>query len=224
MPQLLREPPCVTLKGALERQYMPDFCTCGTQLVPDSLFCHKCGKPTREIVVPETLEPIPVIIAPAPPRPEAIPVDFHNVVAVRIALLAAFIATIMSFVLPFLTWVCGGFFAVLFYRRKTGRLLNVGAGVRMGWITGLLTFGLSSITFAVKQIQNVRSGQLGAALREQLKGLPAQDPMAQQVAHFLQSGPGLFIMVLFSFLALFLFTTGLSIAGGALGAKMVGRD
>jgi len=28
---------------------MPDNCTCGAELPPDSLFCHKCGKPQREI-------------------------------------------------------------------------------------------------------------------------------------------------------------------------------
>ena len=32
---------------------MPEFCTCGTKLVPDSLFCHKCGKAQREILAPE---------------------------------------------------------------------------------------------------------------------------------------------------------------------------
>ena len=32
---------------------MADFCTCGAELPPDALFCHKCGKPQREIVEPE---------------------------------------------------------------------------------------------------------------------------------------------------------------------------
>src|ERR1017187_9471093 len=29
---------------------MPEFCTCGAQLPPDSLFCHKCGKPQRDVM------------------------------------------------------------------------------------------------------------------------------------------------------------------------------
>ena len=32
---------------------MPEFCSCGAQLPPDALFCHKCGKPQRDIVEPD---------------------------------------------------------------------------------------------------------------------------------------------------------------------------
>ncbi len=32
---------------------MPDFCTCGAQLPLDALFCHKCGKPQRDVIEPE---------------------------------------------------------------------------------------------------------------------------------------------------------------------------
>jgi len=204
---------------------MPEFCTCGAQLPPDALFCHKCGKPQRELVVPETVAPV---VAPAPlpqlqPRPEPLPVNFHNGVAMRIAILVAAMATLLSF-LPFLNWLAAGFFAVFFYRRKTGTLLNVGAGVRMGWITGLLMFGLSSIVFAAQQLPAALSGHLDAKFQEQLKNLAAQDPLSQQMMQFFQTGPGVIVVLLFSLVGLFLFTTGLSMAGGALGAKMVGRD
>ena len=40
----------------------------------------------------------------------------------------------------------------------------------------------------------------------------------------MQTGPGVAVMLFFSLAALFVFITGLSIAGGALGAKMVGRS
>src|SRR5271157_613131 len=149
---------------------MPEFCTCGAQLPPDALFCHKCGKPQRELVIPETVAPPPV--APpelrTQPRPEPLPVNFHNGVALRIAILVAATATLLSF-LPFLNWLAAGFFAVFFYRRKTGSLLNVGAGVRMGWITGILMFGLSAIVFTAQQLPAALSGRLDARLQEQLK-------------------------------------------------------
>jgi len=204
---------------------MPEFCSCGAQLPPDALFCHKCGKPQRELVVPETVAPVPPPV-PLPQlqlRPEPLPVNFHNGVAVRIAIPVALLATVFSF-LPFLNWLAGGFFAVFWYRRKTGTLLNVGAGVRMGWITGLLMFGLSSFLFALQQLPAVRSGHLDARLQDQLKSLAAQDPLSQQWMQFLQTPPGIVALLAFSLVALFLFTTGLSMAGGALGAKMVGRD
>jgi hypothetical protein len=204
---------------------MPEFCTCGAQLPPDALFCHKCGKPQRELVIPETVAPPPAA-APqvqAQPRPEPLPVNFHNSVALRIAILVAATATLLSF-LPFLNWLAAGFFAVFFYRRKTGSLLNVGAGVRMGWITGILMFGLSAIVFTAQQLPAALSGRLDARLLEQLKNVASQDPLSQQMLQFFQTGPGIFLLLLFSLAALFLFTTGLSMAGGALGAKMVGRD
>ena len=154
-------------------------------------------------------------------QPAQIPLDFHNPIAVRIALLMALCATMLSFV-PFLNWVAAGFFAVFLYRRKTGRLLNVNAGVRMGWITGLLTFGFGAVLFSAQQVPAALNGRLSAIFQEQMKAFPASDPSVQQVVRFMQTGPGIVVMLLCSLAALFVFITGLSIAGGALCAKISG--
>src|ERR1041384_379760 len=159
---------------------MPEFCSCGTQLVPDAVFCHKCGKPQKEIVVPEIQIPEPVQPNPqqtaAPPEPQ--PLNFHNRVAVRIATLVAVSATILSIgIQPFISWLAAGFVAVLFYKRKTGSLLNVGAGIRMGWITGLLMSGLWSVVWLSQQVPAALSGKLSALLLEKIKNMPAQDPL-----------------------------------------------
>jgi len=51
------------------------------------------------------------------------------------------------------------------------------------------------------------------------------DPaMQQMMIHFVQSGPGLTAVLLFALCLSFFFITGLSIAGAALGAKMIGGD
>ena len=107
--------------------------------------------------------------------------------------------------LPIVNWVAAGFFAVYFYRRKTGSLLNVGSGVRMGWITGILTFGLSAVVFMAQQLPAALSGRLGAVLQEQMKNLPAGNPMVQQLIQFVQSGQGIFAVLFFALIALFLF-------------------
>jgi hypothetical protein len=204
---------------------MPDFCSCGAALPPDALFCHKCGKPQREITVPEVqppLEaPVPAPFAPPIPRPEGAPLNFRNPIAVRIALLVAFTATVLGFVLPLLNWLAAGFFAVFFYCRKTGLALNVGGGMKMGWITGLLMFGPWAMIFLVEQLPAARSGKLAALIEEQMThSLPASDPAVRQLSGFLQSGPGIATAIAFSLVALFFFIIGLSVAGGALGAKM----
>lgn len=209
---------------------MPDVCTCGAQLVPDSLFCHKCGKAQREIVEPEILpsprtEAMPPIAAP-PPAGTLPPLNFRNTQAVRIAMLVATVATLLTLQtrriapFPFLNWIAAGFFAVLFYKRKTGSLLNVGAGARMGWLTGILMSGLWSILFVFE----LAFGNLRSTIEQQFQNLPKQDPVAQQMLAFIQSGPGFAAVLVFSLGMLFCFITGLSMAGGAIGAKVMGRD
>ena len=200
---------------------MPETCTCGAQLPPDSLFCHKCGKPQREIVAPEIIGPAqaapvtiipPPAFAPAPPR-FAMPVSFRNPVALRIALLVGVGAMFLSSLLPLVNWLAAGFFAVFFYRRKTHNLLNVGSGLHLGWITGLVMFTIWGVFFMALGL----SGKLTAIFQEQLKNLPSSnDPTFQQMALFMGSGPGLIVLLAIGFV----FITSLSMAGGALGAKI----
>jgi len=206
---------------------MAEFCTCGAQLPEDALFCHKCGKPQRAIVEPEPAPP--PIYAPPPaatqptPPPVLTSVNFQNRIAVRISLIVAVSATVMSF-LPFFNWAAAGFFAVFLYRRRTGSLLNVSAGVQLGLMTGVLMCGLFAVLFAAQQLPNAFNGQLGRVLQDQMKNLPSQDPLVQQMMNFIQTGPGLATLLLVSLLMMFLMIICLSMAGGALGAKMVGRD
>ena len=201
---------------------MPEYCTCGAQLPPDALFCHKCGKPQREILTPEAPpEPEPASLPPpSPPLREALPLDFRNGAAVRIGLIVAAVSTVVFFILPFLNWIFGGFLTAFLYKRRTGALLNLGAGVRLGWITGVLAFALYVIPFAI-ELPRMNS-QLAARLRSTLSG---QDPvLMEQMLRFFQSGAGTAALVAFSLMAMFLIITFLSIAGGALAAKVVGRN
>jgi hypothetical protein len=200
---------------------MPDFCTCGAELPPDALFCHKCGKPQRELVVPETFtppQPPPAVAPPYVPRPQPA-LNFRNPLAIRISLLVALLATLLNF-LPFVNWIAGGFFAVFFYSRKTGSAVSVNNGVRLGWITGLMTFALSAILFAAQEVPMVMSGRFSPALRERLNTMGQDPATVEQVLRFLESGSGLAFMLI----ALFMFITGLSMAGGALGAKVGSRS
>ena len=132
---------------------MPEYCTCGAKLPPDALFCHKCGKPQRDLVIPETqLAPV-VEIPPQPlvaPRVEQMPLTFHNPVAVKVGLVVALTATVLSMtVLPLVSWPLAGFFAVLLYRRRTGSSINVGGGARLGMITGVLMAAMSTIVVSL---------------------------------------------------------------------------
>jgi hypothetical protein len=207
---------------------MPETCTCGAQLPPDALFCHKCGKPQRDLVAPEIeANTYPAAIAaaaaPPPPQPEPLPLNFHNPIAVRVALVAAVSATVLSLLLPILNWLAAGFFAAYFYCRKTGFRLDVSAGVKIGWITGLIAYALYAIVFAAEQLPDALSGHPGKTLLEQMKNSSLQDPLAvQQLTKLIQTEPAM--VLLFILGALFVFVTCLSMVGGALGAKIVGNQ
>src|SRR6478672_606925 len=143
---------------------MADFCTCGARLPDDALFCHKCGKPQRDILVPETVAPPPsepLIVPNIVVRPELAALNFRNPVAIRIALAAAAVATLMSFV-PYLNWLAAGFFAVFFYRRRTGHMLNMESGVRMGWMTGVIMFGMMALLLTISLLFFQAAGGVGA--------------------------------------------------------------
>jgi hypothetical protein len=158
---------------------MAEYCTCGAQLPPDALFCHKCGKPQRELVAPEieanTYGAAPVVATAAPPpipQPQPLPLNFHNPIAVRIALVAAVSATMLGLLLPrmpFVSWLAGGFFAVYLYCRKTGFRVDVASGVKIGWITGLILYGLFAIVITTALLPAAISGNLGKILMEQMQ-------------------------------------------------------
>jgi hypothetical protein len=71
-------------------------------------------------------------VIPPPAAPVAVappPLNFHDLVAIKIAFMMAVLATLMSF-LPYVNWLAAGFFAALMYRRRTGYLLNLESGLR----------------------------------------------------------------------------------------------
>ena len=208
---------------------MQEFCTCGAQLPPDSLFCHKCGKPQRDVIAPEPepegdaelVSPPPAPVAAAPQAPA---LNFHNLVAVRIAFIVAPVAFLLSWIpaLNLLLWIAAGFLAVFFHGRRTGVLLNVRAGVRLGWITGVIMFAITTVIFTLTIVPVAASGGIVTLFRQQLKN--PSDPNVQEALRMLESVPGLVTVLIAMLFMLFVFITLLSMAGGALGAKFVGRN
>jgi hypothetical protein len=216
---------------------MPEYCTCGAELPPDARFCHRCGKPQREEVQPETVErPMEAVTAVPPgltgvsPPIAPLRVNFHNTTAVRIGLLMAGVASLLS-ALPAMAlglaglaiwWLTAGFLSVYLYRRRTGQFLTVDSGLRMGWITGLLGSTITSVVFTVSVVPLIRGGGIASLYQEQFHKMYGNDPNVEQAIKILQTPSGLALVVVFALLFFFLIITFLCTAGGALGAKLVG--
>jgi hypothetical protein len=208
-------------------QTMPDFCTCGAELVPDALFCHKCGRPLRDVAPVEASE---TAAAPAPPpafTPSVAP-SFRNPAAVRVGITMASLASLLS-AIPIVgvlnpVWFFGaGFLAPFAYRKRTGQPLSMRNGARMGWITGVFGFLITTIIITLNELISSGAG-LSAALREQVRNMPAGDPNMQRAVDMLQTPLGVGLLMVFAFLFFFALTLALCTAGGALGARIAQKD
>jgi hypothetical protein len=209
--------------------FVPEFCTCGAQLPPDALFCHKCGKLQRDepLPIPEEVAPVPVAVVSAPPAgpPE---IGFHNSQAVRVAFLAGSLAFLL-FSLPFpvllrLLFLLGaGVFSVYLYRRRSGYPVEIGGGARMGWITGLFCFVIFAVLFAASMALLsvlMRDPGTAAQFREQMGAMGMTPEMIQQATEVFQSPT----QVLGALLSLFVTSTLIPALGGALGARLLRKN
>ena len=213
---------------------MPEFCTCGAELPPDARFCHRCGKPQREEVIPENVERQAAVALAArlvAPSAATIPaVSFHNPMAVRIGLTMGSAAAVMTWlpVIQFgfaIWWILAGFFSVYLYRRRTGHLLNMASGLRMGWVTGVLTSAILTVLIALTlSLVALSKGGLPAFYQEQLRTMQWDEANIQQAVKALNS-PAVLVTSIISFLLfVFAIVTFFCTAGGALGAKFGARE
>ncbi len=208
---------------------MSEYCTCGAQLPSGARFCHLCGKPQREEVAETPAEAAPahpvISIVEAAATLAPLGPSFHNPVAVRVGFFAASLASLLSS-LPLLNlgfviwWLSAGFFSVHLYRKRTGQLLSVKSGARLGWITGVLTFVIFTVVFTV----SIVAEDFPAAYRERLNSVPVQNQDMQQAIDLLQTPTGLAFFLVFVLLFLFMLVTSMCTAGGALGAKILEKD
>ena len=203
---------------------MPEFCTCGAQLPPDARFCHKCGRPQREEPIAQSEE----VVVVAPPlqaeAPAPVPLNFRNPIALRVGLLAAGLLCLMMMIpgvnlAAVVWWLGAGYLSVWIYKRRTGQRLNVRGGARMGWITGVLTCALLTLLFACFMLAIRQMGGL-AALKDSLKDLAFQQGSVDEALKMLQDPS----RMLRSLIATFVMLTLTCTAGGALGAKILGKD
>ncbi|MFN7936863.1 MAG: zinc ribbon domain-containing protein [Bryobacteraceae bacterium] len=211
---------------------MPSHCSCGAELPPDARFCHKCGKPLFEPLVEEQVPNAEEIVAAVVAEP-ALPleINFHNPVAVRTALITAMVGSVLSS-LPIpppglwllVSLILAGFLAVFLYSRRTGQSLTMVAGARMGWITGLFSFVISTVLFTFSVILISNKGGFEAFYKEQMQAHMSGQADMEQFLQLLQTPAGLGVVLFLTLGMLFILFTVFPTLGGVLGAKVLERD
>jgi hypothetical protein len=210
---------------------VPEQCTCGARLPEDARFCHKCGKPQYDYPGLQE-EPPPLAAAVvAPPSPLTPEIDFHNRAAVQTGLLAAFCAVaifVIPLPLPFLrlliAFVAAGFLAVYAYSRRTGQMLSIRSGARMGWITGVFAFAMTTALLTVVMIGISSQGGLAAFIRDHKEQFNVNGAQSDAVLQTLNDPVALAGGMLMSLLLFFVVMTMLPMLGGALGAKILDKE
>jgi zinc ribbon protein len=206
---------------------MPEICSCGAQLPPDARFCHKCGKPQRDEILVAADEPVnftPLAAVASPAEIAPMPLSFRNPIALRVGFFAAGLVCLLIMI-PGLNYaailwlLAAGYFSVWFYKRRTGQRLTVRSGARMGWITGVISFAMVTVLFTLTMLAVQQAGGL-AVLKDQLRELSLQRGTVERAIQLLQNP----YEILRSLVMMFFVMTLTCTAGGALGAKMLGKD
>jgi hypothetical protein len=210
---------------------MEGFCTCGAKLAEDALFCHRCGRPVREVAGMSEVEEAPaeqpaVVEAPviAQQLPEEEPINFRNRVAVRVGLISAALVQLVGMMAtavggPLLLPVValgGGWYSTFLYRRRSGVALNSLNGARMGWMTGVFTFVITTVFFTLAIALMMSNGELLSAYRRNAESMGMS---AETVEKFqdLMNNPGLFgFSIVAGLFFQFVLQTFMSSVGGFL--------
>lgn len=219
------------MTNSWDTKVVNERCTCGAVLPEDALFCHKCGKPQREIlaVEPEEPPPLPVNVAPAPIVAGPPAIGFQNGLAVRIGLLAGVLSILVSAltgqlgilrVLSPLWMVLAGFLAVYLYRRRTGQKLSAMNGAHLGWICGIFAFLIVTVLLTMMSVALSEPSVISAIHEHRSEYGGISDADLNQIIEAMRS-PSNLIGMLAMFLLLF---TVLPAFGGAIGAKLLDRD
>lgn len=211
---------------------------CGHSIEDGKPFCLQCGAPQIRVAMPEApTEPIaegspalPGLVHEAGP---SFPVPISSLptswsYASRPCALAAGVAVLLMFLglNPFVAALGAGFLGVAFSRRRNpGGLIGRGAGARLGALSGLLFFGISTFLNTLAVVVLHKGAELRSEQMDKLQQWAARypGPEVQPVLDFAKSPNGFAILVVASVIFGCIAFIVLGSCGGALGAALLGR-
>ncbi len=228
---------------------MEGHCTCSAKLAEAARFCHRCGRPVRDDD-PLLLPPEPDEAEPAEPElsdidrpsvklesnqpqlvtdPPMIEVSFRSALAVRVGFLAASIVQLvlmlvaMAHIVQLLPLVlaAGGAYAVVLFSRRAGRVPSIMEGARMGWITGVFSFAISTVLFTAGLV--ISGKGIVPIFEENLKTAGLDSASSNKALELIRDPQVLILFVVLMLVFNFLLVCVVSSLGGALGARLTRR-
>lgn len=206
---------------------------CGHGVEDGKVFCLQCGAPQIRVVMAETpmeLQEASDALAagfrePAPVFPDvatsSLPARWSH--AMRPCALAAAIAVGLMFLglNPFIAALVAGFLAVSFSQRRSPEsAIRPAVGARLGALSGLLLFGMSTIFETLAVVALHKGAEIRSAMLEKIQQAAARYP-GPQVEPFLEfaKSPNGFAFMMIASLAFGLVAVMiLGAAGGAVSA------
>ena len=211
---------------------------CGRVIEEGRPFCPHCSAPQIRVVISEPIAAAPLAeVAAVPQLPAALPasqtvpvlaVPMHWSHAVRPCALAAFVGSLLMTLglHPLVAMLVVGFLAVVFYRQgRPGVSLTTGAGAKLGALSGLLWFAMSSILEAGVVLVLHKGAEIRQSLLTSIDQFASRtsDPQALAVFDRFKTPDGIEFLMVAGLIVGFLASVALGALGGALGGSVLGR-
>jgi hypothetical protein len=210
---------------------------CGQLLEEGKPFCPQCGAPQIRVILPE-VSPNPILAGGAGvvARQPELSISSHQAAGLPTALsnewkpcaLSAAAALVLTFVgiNPFVAAFAAGGLSVVFFRRGAlGMPLRSGTGAKLGALTGLLLFGMSTV-FEVLAITLLGKGaELRSEVLEKVHEVSDRYPSAQvqPLIDFVKTPEGFAFMLAGSIVFVLIAFIVLGTLGGATAAAITGK-
>jgi hypothetical protein len=212
---------------------------CGHVIDEGRPFCPHCSAPQIRVVISEAapaaasgVQAVAIPQAPADLRAsDTVPVlaiPMHWSQAIRPCALAALVASLLMTLglNPFVAMLVVGFLSVVFYRQgRPGVSITAAAGLRLGALSGLLWFAVSSIFEAILVLALHKGPEIRQLMISMLDQAAARttDPQALSIFARAKTPEGFEFLMIFGLIFGFLAAIVLAGIGGALGGTILGR-
>ena len=199
---------------------------CGAPVEDGTPFCRQCNAPQIKVVPAErpTMETVPQLGSESPngaSEPSARPIEWRSAwPAIFFVAVPAGLLSLPLNILFFVWTFAAGALTVSTYRKRTRVLLTPGMAVRLGLLTGIVSYGVFLILFLIALRQPEVSSPLRQKIQSTIERVAANnpDPGAKQLAKHLSTPDGIatvLTMVAGMYAFLFLLFSVLGAVAGA---------